>query len=59
VSESSTLFLRINGRWTKREIAKAGVVNVVTSAFAARVQAIAEDAAGNRSAPVTKTRAQG
>jgi hypothetical protein len=59
VSEPSTLFLRINGRWTKREIAKAGVVNIVTSVFAARVQAIAQDAAGNRSAPVAKMRTQG
>jgi N-acetylmuramoyl-L-alanine amidase len=59
VSEPSTLFLRINGRWTKREIRKAGVVNVVTDVFAARVQAIAQDAAGNRSATATKKRTQG
>jgi hypothetical protein len=59
VSEPSTLFLKINGRWTKREVRKAGVVNVVTDAFAARVQAVAQDAAGNRSPAVTKIRTQG
>jgi N-acetylmuramoyl-L-alanine amidase len=59
VSEPSTLFLRINGRWTKRDVRKAGVVNVVTGAFAARVQAVAQDAAGNRSPTVTKVRTQG
>jgi len=40
-------------------IPKAAAVNVVTDAFAARVQAVAQDAAGNRSATVTKTRTQG
>jgi hypothetical protein len=59
VSEPSTLFLRINGRWTKREVRKAGVLNVATDAFAARVQAVAQDAAGNRSATATKVRRQG
>jgi hypothetical protein len=59
VSEPSTLFLKINGRWTKQEVRKAGVVNVATNAFAARVQVVAQDAAGNRSLTVTKIRSRG
>jgi N-acetylmuramoyl-L-alanine amidase/CHU_C Type IX secretion signal domain len=58
VSEACTLFLKINGRWRKQEVRKASVVNVATDAFAARVQATAEDAAGNRSKPVFVARTQ-
>jgi hypothetical protein len=59
VSEPSTLFLRINGRWSKREVRKASVLNVATDAFAARVRAYARDAAGNTSPQVVRIRKAG
>jgi hypothetical protein len=54
VSEPGRLFLRIDGARIEREVPKPGVVRVPWSGAANRVQVIAEDAAGNRSKPVSR-----
>jgi N-acetylmuramoyl-L-alanine amidase len=59
VSEPATLILRVDGRWLKQEVRKAGVVNVLRAGPALRVRVVARDAAGNTSAPVVRVREAG
>jgi hypothetical protein len=59
VSEPATLILRIDGRWQRREVRKAGVVNVPGAGSATRVRVVARDLAGNASRPAVRIRKTG
>jgi hypothetical protein len=59
VSEPGRLFLRIDGARVEREVRRAGIVRVPWDGGAKRVRVVAEDAAGNRSAPVLRARRPG
>jgi hypothetical protein len=56
VSEPATLTLLIDGKWQRREVRKAGVVNVPGAGSAIRVRVVARDLAGNTSAPAVRVR---
>jgi N-acetylmuramoyl-L-alanine amidase len=59
VSEPATLILLIDGRWQRREVRKAGVVNVPGAGSATRVRVVARDLAGNASRPAVRIRKTG
>jgi hypothetical protein len=54
VSEPARLTLRIDGTTLRHEVTRAGVVRIPWSGEAARVRAVAWDAAGNPSAPAVR-----
>jgi hypothetical protein len=59
VSEPAVLTLRIDGRALRHEVKRAGVVRIPWTGAAARVRAVAWDAAGNASGPVVRIAASG
>jgi hypothetical protein len=59
LSEPAVLTLRIDGRALRYEAKRAGIVRVPWSGSAARVRAVAWDAAGNASGPVVRVSASG
>ena len=54
VSEPAVLTLLIDGRALRHEVKRAGIVRVPWNGAAARVRAVAWDAAGNASGPVVR-----
>lgn len=54
VSEPAVLTLLIDGRALRHEVKRAGIIRVPWSGAAARVRAVAWDAAGNTSGPVVR-----